>query len=210
MHKPFALTKVLTCLSALVFLVGASMAAPRSASASINAMEGRVGSDTSFTKVLPGAIQSLDPHMVYDVNSFEVLAQVYESLLTYQREDPETMVPLLAESWDILDGGTTYTFTLRGGVAFHEGGELEAHDVAYSFWRGMLKDSDLGAMSLFIGALFGVNRINELPGDDIAKCTMVKNAVSFDDQTRQVVFHLQAAYAPLASLLTTSYGAVLD
>ncbi len=210
MHRPFVLTKILICLCALVFLVGASMAAPRSASASINAMEGRVGSDTSFTKVLPGAIQSLDPHMVYDIESFEVLAQVYESLLTYQREDPETMVPLLAESWDILDGGTTYTFTLRGGVAFHEGGELEAHDVAYSFWRGMLKDSDLGAMSLFIGALFGVNRINELPGDDIAKCTMVKNAVSFDDQTRQVVFHLQAAYAPLASLLTTSYGAVLD
>ena len=71
--------------------------------------------------------------MVFDINSFEVLAQVYESLLTYEREDPETMVPLLAESWDVLDGGTTYTFTLRSGVTFHEGGTLEA--VSYTHLR---------------------------------------------------------------------------
>lgn len=210
MKRPFVLTKTLLCFCALIFCLGASIAAPRSASASLSASEKRISSETSFTKVQADDIQTLDPHMAFDTFSFEVIGQAYETLLTYQREDPETLVPLLADSWEITDNGTAYTFSLRRGIVFHEGGTLEPHDVAYSFWRGMLKDSDEGAMSLIIAAIFGVNRINELPGDDIAKCTMVKNAVTYDDQTRQVVFHLQAAYAPLASLLATSYSAVLD
>ena len=34
----------------------------------------------------------------------------------------------------------TYTFKIREGVTFHEGGTLEPHDLAYSIWRGMIQD----------------------------------------------------------------------
>ncbi|NMC15602.1 MAG: hypothetical protein GYA40_03020 [Chloroflexi bacterium] len=210
MNKPFVLTKTLNCLCALALLLGVSMPASGSASTPAIQPAAPVNSATSYTKVSAAEVQTLDPHMTYDTTSFEVIAQGYETLLTYQREDPETQIPLLAESWEISDEGTTYTFTLRSGITFHAGGQLEAHDAAYSFWRGLLQDYEGGPMLMFLNALFGVNTIDELPGDDLARCQAVKDAVTFDDQNSQVTFHLQSAYAPLASLLATPYSALLD
>jgi len=210
MNKPFVLTKTLSCLCALALLLGVSMPASGSASTPAIQPAAPVNSATSYTKVSAAEVQTLDLHMAFDTSSFEVITQEYETLLTYQREDPETQIPLLAESWEILDDGTTYTFTLRSGVTFHAGGQLEAHDAAYSFWRGLLQDYEGGPMLMFLNALFGVNTIDELPGDDLARCQAVKDAVTFDDQNSQVTFHLQSAYAPLASLLATPYSALLD
>jgi peptide/nickel transport system substrate-binding protein len=43
-----------------------------------------------------------------------------------------SVVPMLAEAWTISDDGLTYTFTIRQGVKFHDGSDLDAADVAYS------------------------------------------------------------------------------
>ena len=39
---------------------------------------------------------------------------------------------MLAEDWTISDDGLTYTFTIRQGVKFHDGSDLDAADVVYS------------------------------------------------------------------------------
>jgi ABC-type transport system substrate-binding protein len=41
----------------------------------------------------------------------------------------------LAHSWEIAKDGKTYTFFLRKGVEFHDGGELTADDVKATFDR---------------------------------------------------------------------------
>lgn len=41
--------------------------------------------------------------------------------------------PILAESFDVAEDGLTYTFNLRQGVLFHDGSELTAEDVKYTF-----------------------------------------------------------------------------
>mgnify|MGYP005839405523 CR=1 FL=1 len=41
--------------------------------------------------------------------------------------------PVLAESYEVAPDGLTYTFTLKQGVKFHDGTELTAADVAYTF-----------------------------------------------------------------------------
>ena len=46
-----------------------------------------------------------------------------------------TIVPSLAESWQISDDGLRYVFTLREGLIWSDGTPLTAHDVEYGIKR---------------------------------------------------------------------------
>ncbi len=45
------------------------------------------------------------------------------------------MIPALAESWDVLDGGMVIVFHLRHGVTFQSGDPLSAQDVVWTYKR---------------------------------------------------------------------------
>lgn len=63
-----------------------------------------------------------------------VLSNVYDCLL---RLEPDgTLTPALAESYDLSEDGKTYTFHLRQGVKFHDGSEMTAEDVKFTFDYG--------------------------------------------------------------------------
>ena len=79
-------------------------------------------------------VETLDPHAAYDVPSSFVQLNVYDNLLRYQGNPPQ-LKPWLAESYAASKDGTTWTFKLRQGIKFHDGSELTAEDVAYSFKR---------------------------------------------------------------------------
>ena len=65
--------------------------------------------------------------------SHVVIEQVYSTLMAL---DPDAKpYPELAESYKVADDGLTYTFNLRKGVKFHNGDELTADDVKFSFDR---------------------------------------------------------------------------
>lgn len=65
--------------------------------------------------------------------SHVVIEQVYSTLMAL---DPDAKpYPELANSYTITDGGLAYTFTLRKGVKFHNGDELTAEDVKFTFDR---------------------------------------------------------------------------
>jgi peptide/nickel transport system substrate-binding protein len=61
------------------------------------------------------------------------MINVYETLL--RSDEKGGSVPLLAESWDILDGGKTIVMHLRHGVKFHSGDAFNAADVVWSHER---------------------------------------------------------------------------
>lgn len=73
---------------------------------------------------------SLDPYGTTDTPAIRVAECIFETLVTL--DDDGNVAPCLAETWDIVDD-TTYIFHLRQGVKFHNGEELKASDVAYSF-----------------------------------------------------------------------------
>lgn len=75
----------------------------------------------------------IDPAVGSDFSSSTSLANLYDSLVFPQPDG--TFVPWLAESWDASEDGLTWTFKLRQGVKFHDGSELLASDVVYSFDR---------------------------------------------------------------------------
>ncbi len=76
---------------------------------------------------------TLDPHLTSAYASFQVLENVYDTLV--QPGDDLSMEPALAESWTISADNLTWTFVLRQGVKFHNGREFVADDVVFSFER---------------------------------------------------------------------------
>ena len=71
------------------------------------------------------------PHLYVGAEDV-VLKPLWESLLSRDVKTGE-MIPMLAERWQVLDGGRTWKFYLRKGVRFHNGAELTAEDVRYTF-----------------------------------------------------------------------------
>lgn len=88
---------------------------------------------------------TLDPQGQNDQPSARVRAQIYDTLVV-QNEDLE-LEPGLAESWEQVDD-TTWIFNIRQGVEFHNGEELTADDVVFTFER--LRDPEMASPSAFI------------------------------------------------------------
>jgi peptide/nickel transport system substrate-binding protein len=100
------------------------------------------------------AIQSpagaIDPVTIADEGGLAVLGQSAE-YLTFSNEKLE-LEPQLAESWEPNEDGTVWTFKLRQGVRYHDGGTVTAQDVVATYDR--LADPEVGSNAL--SALGGV------------------------------------------------------
>ena len=70
------------------------------------------------------------PHLYVGAEDI-VLKPLWENLLN--RDTKGNLIPMLAERWEVLDGGRTWKFHLRKGVRFHNGSEFTAEDVKFSF-----------------------------------------------------------------------------
>ncbi|PUB17029.1 ABC transporter substrate-binding protein [Yoonia sediminilitoris] len=76
-------------------------------------------------------------------------SNVFEGLTRFEGDG--SVVPGLAESWEISDDGTVYTFKLHDGVNFHDGTTMDAEDVKFSLDRARADDSTNAQKGLFAG-----------------------------------------------------------
>ena len=113
----------------VIAIVGAALAAFAFSPGTVSAKP--AANEIVWGENLPKA---LDPHVVYDVPMQFFMLNVYDGLYRYVGNPPE-LKPWLAESEKVSADGLTWTITLRKGVKFHDGSELTAADVVYSFQR---------------------------------------------------------------------------
>ncbi len=135
-------------------------------------------SDHYITLYPPGISEDIGAH---------IAGQIYEGLVKFNMKDL-SIVPAIAEKWEVDASGTVYTFTIRKGVFFHDdvcfpegkGRELTVADVKYSFellctdikqnsnYAAILKDRVQGANEFYAanknkpsGSLSGVEIVDD-------------------------------------------------
>jgi peptide/nickel transport system substrate-binding protein len=188
-----------------------------------------------ITVVTSGDTDTLDPALAYDTSSGEIIQNVYETLIFYDGVATDKFVPQLAtevptiENGGISADGKTWTFKIREGVKFHEGGDLTASDVAYSLQRGLLQGGYSSPQWLLAEPFFGVgldditmlvdegasadDRESLLANDPaklVAACETVKAAIVADDAAGTVTLNLAQAWGPMLPTLANSWGSIMD
>jgi len=96
---------------------------------------------------------TLDPGNVNDYYMAETLQSVVEPLVAYDEDNK--IVPWLAESWDVKDGGRTYVFHLRKGVKFTNGRALVADDFRWCWERNLAPSFASPAAGNYMGMIAG-------------------------------------------------------
>ena len=87
--------------------------------------------DDVLIVAVPQSPGALEPVLRNNTSTLQTVFSVYDRLLTVDFRTGE-IAPGLAESWEQIDA-TTYEFTLRDGVTFHDGGPVTVDDVIFSF-----------------------------------------------------------------------------
>jgi peptide/nickel transport system substrate-binding protein len=78
------------------------------------------------------AVTSIDPHFHNLASNIKIAMHIFEPLV--DQDALQRPVPGLASAWKAIDD-TTWEFTLRGGVRFHDGQEFGAADVVATLSR---------------------------------------------------------------------------
>lgn len=82
---------------------------------------------TTFVYADAGEPSTIDPAKANVNWEFTVTRNIYDRLVDFDLADPSKLLPALATEWK--QDGTTWTFTLREGVTFHDGSPFDANDV---------------------------------------------------------------------------------
>lgn len=89
--------------------------------------------DGESARILLGEPTTIDPAAAGDAGSAAIIAQLYETLTTFDTD--LTLRPAIAESWRIEDDGGRVAFRIRDGLRFSDGSPLTAADVVRSWFR---------------------------------------------------------------------------
>ena len=80
-------------------------------------------------------IINLDPAEVFEFSGAEVIANIYEKVMTFEPDNLTKLVGGTTESYSFSDDGKVITLKMRPGIIFHSGNLMTAEDVAFSLQR---------------------------------------------------------------------------
>ena len=143
---------------------------------------------------------TLDPHLTTDTTSSGIVVELFSGLVTMNTD--LQLVPDIAESWEIDDAGTVYTFHLRENAKFHDGKPITANDVKWSIERAANPETASPVADTYLNDIIGIDAALEGETSDIEGVKVL------DDHTIQ--FEIDAPKAYFLAKLTYPTAFVLD
>ena len=143
---------------------------------------------------------TLDPHLTSDTTSAGLVVEIFSGLVVLNTD--LQLVPDIAESWEINEDGTVYTFHIRDEAKFHDGKRVTADDFKWSMQRAAHPDTASPVADTYLNDIVGVEAVLEGETEDISGITVI------DDSTLQIKIDAPKAYFLAKLTYPTAY--VLD
>ena len=140
-----------------------STATSGSASSAAGSSTGSV-STAGFTVQYGSNPETLDPALNSAVDGGNTIITVFETLLIINENNEA--VPGQAESWTTSEDGLTWTFTMRDGLKWSDGTDLNAKDFEYSFKRMANPDTAAPYAETCLGMIDGFEEAAGFPDAD--------------------------------------------
>ncbi len=153
---------------------------------------------TTLRAAQGGDIEIMDPAIVDDSVTANVLAQMYEGL--YKLDKDGNAIPNVAtDAPEVSEDGLTYTIKLNEGYKWSDGEPLTAKDYIYAWKRAAAMGTADAYYSQFINKIVNGGTGEKLESiDDLGEF----GAVATDDYTITITLNQKCAY--FASLLTNT------
>jgi peptide/nickel transport system substrate-binding protein len=133
---------------------------------------------------------TLNPYLTQLVAGSDLTTGIMDTLMRY--DSTQTLIPALAESFEISDDGLTYTFTLRQGVTFHNGDAFGPQDVIDT-WK-MIMNEEFAAFTTV-----GWDKVTDITAPDDRTVVMETSEV-FASFLAYVATEAGSAISPVSEL----------
>lgn len=141
-------------------------------------------------------IATLDPSLATDGTSMETMALMYDGLL--EKDASGELVPAVAESYEVNEDETVYTFKLREDATWSNGDPVTAQDFVFS-WQRLVNPETASEYSSMPG-IAGILNADKITAGEVDPAELGVKAV--DEKTLEVTLERPTPY--FLSLLTFS------
>jgi oligopeptide transport system substrate-binding protein len=143
---------------------------------------------------------TLDPHLSGDAASAEYVVEIYSGLMAYDSD--LTLMPDIAESYQISDDGRSYTFVLRDNARFQDGKAVTAQDFKWSFERACDPVTRSHTADTYLGDIVGCRAKLQGEADEVSGVQVI------DDRTLEITIDEPKGFFLAKMTYPTAY--VLD
>ncbi len=148
------------------------------------------------------------------IHSAHILGQIYEGLIGLSQKDL-SIVPRLAEKWEMDSTATIYTFHLRKDVNFHDdpcfdggkGRNVTAKDFKFSFDKLCTASANNKGFWIFKNRVIGADSFYQSTMNNKPLAGGVEGVKVIDDYTLEI--HLMKPFASFLQVLAMPYAVVL-
>lgn len=147
-----------------------------------------VNGNNVFRYALQSRPTTLDPAVVEDGDTIDLLMQVFEGLVQWSEQNE--VVPNIAEKWEISPDGRVYTFHLKRGVRFHRpfDREVTADDFVYSINRSLLPSTKSATAMNYLNDIVGAREVAD------GKARQVSGLKAVDKYVLQITLSRRKPY----------------